>query len=816
MRVAPRVEGRVSRSRNFQRSRHTWSRAKTPTHADLLWELIDGYHEHRDHATRRRLVYWTPWAWQRMLDEVAMRPRVGRRRARKSTQLRYELRKHRALRRLQRASSTPSLPSSNSSFQPKQPTEKRDHVINHFPAFAQLVAASFQSIAKSAQVFVAGIDGDALYAQYLTAFPEGTDPIFKKATEHSCSCCRHFIRRAGNVITVDDCGVPRTVWDEAAEKAPYPYNVVATTLRNDVRDAEIADLYRVGKNESSFGAATTRSLDEGRALTWNHLYTGEIPKALQSATPDQARGDYRTTVQVFTRGLTELAFSAVETVLALIDANNLYRGAEHRKAVEEFAAAQRDYHAKSPRDRAAFAWTHAVGPAARFRNTVIGTLVQDISEGVDVEHAVKSFETKVAPTNYKRTTAVITPKMVENAMKTIEELGLEPALERRFATISDISVRDVLWVDGSVRPAMKGGLADTLMKITTTTKSSLKDAERAEDIGLDDFVARVLPESTGLEVFLKGEHLGNLMSLTAPVNPEPRQLFRWNNDFAWSYGGNVTDSIAERVKKAGGKVEGATLRVSLSWYNYDDLDLHIHEPTGRGAHALHDRIWFGNKRGATGGTLDVDMNAGGGQTREAVENVVWMNKMPSGAYKVVVNNFAKREASDVGFVIEVECGGKLAHFSYNKAVRDKQDIHVVTLHMKEGRLESVEMGDPAITASNISQTKWGLSTEQYVKVDAVTLSPNYWGDNAVGNKHTFFVLNGAKNDEPTRGIYNEFLHPRLESHRKVFEIIGDKTKCQPTENQLSGLGFSSTKRTTILARVLQGKKQRLFNINVGS
>ena len=34
----------------------------------------------------------------------------------------------------------------------------------------------------------------------------------------------------------------------------------------------------------------------------------------------------------------------------------------------------------------------------------------------------------------------------------------------------------------------------------------------------------------------------------------------------------------------------------------------------------------------------------------------------------------------------------------------------------------------------------------------------------MGNRHTFFVLHGAKNDEPTRGIYNEFLHPRLEPH----------------------------------------------------
>jgi hypothetical protein len=217
----------------------------------------------------------------------------------------------------------------------------------------------------------------------------------------------------------------------------------------------------------------------------------------------------------------------------------------------------------------------------------------------------------------------------------------------------------------------------------------MKDAERAEDITLDTFMARVLPEATGLEVLFKNEHAGNLMSLTAPVHPEPKQLFRWTNDFAWSYGGNVADSIKERVKKAGGRVDGV-MRVSLSWFNFDDLDLHVHEPTGRGIHAATPHIFFHNKRGWTGGVLDVDMNAGSGTTREAVENVVWATPPPDGVYRVVVNNFHQRETSNPGFVIEVESGGRLSHYSYNKIVRNQQDIAVVTLHVKGGRVERVE------------------------------------------------------------------------------------------------------------------------------
>lgn len=690
--------------------------------------------------------------------------------------------------------------------------------VNKFPAFAKMVAASFQDRIKAADVFVVDLDGDEVYARYLAAFPMGTNPVFKKNTEHDCSCCKQFIRRAGCIITID--GGVRTVWDRAAGRAPEPYREVATQLRDMVLAAGVRDVYRVGANETSFGAAQTRSLDPEtqRAVTWEHFYTEEIPRGLRVASPDEVRGNYRTTVQVFERGLVELTPDAVETVLSLVNANNLYRGEEHRSALILFQKMQRQFLSRvDARERNIFVWANAGSPAARFRNTVIGTLVQDLSEGQDVDRAVHSFEAKVAPQNYKRTTAVITPGMVKKAMGTIEALGLETALERRFAVIGDVSVNDVKWIDGAVRPLMKGGIGDVLMQhAASANKSATKDEARAEEIDLDDFVTNVLPTSTSVEVLFKNALVGNLMSLTAPCHPEPQQLFRWSNDFAWSYGGGVADSIKERVKKAGGKVDGAVLRVSLSWFNYDDLDLHVHEPPGRGVQAAAQHIFFHNKRGWTGGTLDVDMNVGRGTTREPVENVVWAAKPPDGPYRVVVNNYTQRETSNPGFVVEVESEGRLSHYSYNKVVRNGQDVAVVTLHVKSGVVERVEVGDPAVTASNISQEKWGLKTEQYVKVNAVMLSPNYWGDNAVGNKHTFFVLEGAKNDEPTRGFYNEFLHPRLEPHRKVFEVIADKTKCQPTDGQLSGLGFSSTKKETFVVRVQQGKRQRVFNVHVGT
>jgi hypothetical protein len=92
------------------------------------------------------------------------------------------------------------------------------------------------------------------------------------------------------------------------------------------------------------------------------------------------------------------------------------------------------------------------------------------------------------------------------------------------------------------------------------------------------------------------------------------------------------------------------------------------------------------------------------------------------------------------------------------------------------------------------------------------MSPNFWGESAVGNKHYFFMLDGCKNPVPTRGIYNEHLRSDLDKHRKVFEVLGNKTMCEPTDDQLSGVGFSSTRGDTVVVSVAGAKLRKIYNV----
>ena len=647
-------------------------------------------------------------------------------------------------------------------------------------------------VATGGMLFITDAWKEAMWDAYLEGFPED------EKQHHNCNCCRQFIKRYGAIVVIKDNKL-MTVWDFIPTEMLYMPSVKAMgdiVRTSAIRDRFVNDTHKLG---------TDKNFDIEKQCEWNHFYV-EAPKSykVDKHKKETMMSDFRQIKQVFKRSLDELTIESSEIVLDLINQGSLYRGNEYEKSVRLFHGCQLVYATLPEEQKDNYAWHMAgnvVNPGTlAIRNTAMGTLLINLSADMELDHAVGAWEKVMAPTNFKRPTALVSKSQVEAAEKKVEELGIKESLGRRFATPDDISVDNVIFVNRDAKPA-----TDVFEALKEEVLVSPKTLSAVTEISIDKFIEEVLPTATGVEVLVENSHLANLVSVIAPKVAEAPGLLKWSNPFSWSYVNALTDSvIKERVKAAGGNVNGV-IRVSLSWFNFDDLDLHVLEPNGN-------EIWFQNckKPGIsnTTGQLDVDMNARQGTTRTPVENITWTNadKMLEGNYKVLVNQFAMREREDIGCIVEIEHNGEV--FTFDRGEKMTGKTLICEFHFSKTKGITFVGGTGTTTVRSVE--KWGVNTNRFQKVSMIMNSPNHW-QQQIGNKHVFFIIEGAKNDEAPRGFFNEFLRDDLSKERKVFEVLGSRLKVEPSDSQLTGVGFSTTQRNSIICRV-EGSFKRTLKV----
>jgi len=209
---------------------------------------------------------------------------------------------------------------------------------------------------------------------------------------------------------------------------------------------------------------------------------------------------------------------------------------------------------------------------------------------------------------------------------------------------------------------------------------------------------------------------------------------------------------------------------------------------------------------------------------DAVENIVFprISDMPSGMYSVAVTRFCHRDTENPGFTVQVDVKGEVTEFVNpgQYGVGNKTEVLKFSVDANKNVMLLTESGVASTAAT--TQEVWGINTNTWVPVKAMMHSPNAWGNadeeanepelgSVIGNKHTFFMLEGCSNPEDARGIYNEFLHGSLHAHRKAMELIGSKIKATNDPHQLSGLGFSHTSRGHVYVRVT-GATTRILKV----
>lgn len=145
------------------------------------------------------------------------------------------------------------------------------------------------------------------------------------------------------------------------------------------------------------------------------------------------------------------------------------------------------------------------------------------------------------------------------------------------------------------------------------------------------------------------------------TTPEPIGVssFQWNSiqadvlersDPGWAR------EMRQQLTQAG--AHGGKFKIGLSWFNRNDLDLHVVCPHGN-------EIYYGNKKvSCCGGWLDVDMNVQG-ETSSPVEHIVFgmteggsQTEITPGDYHISVVFYGKHESNECDYRVLIDFDGQ--------------------------------------------------------------------------------------------------------------------------------------------------------------
>lgn len=694
----------------------------------------------------------------------------------------------------------------------------------------------FNKMCSTGKLFRTKLTGREVWDIYINSFSKENNPVFRdpESSVHNCNHCKNFIRRYGNIVSIDSNYNISSIFDIMNEHVDDEFKDTVKELSNKIRKSKIINVFfetfdelnslpyeKCNKSQEDYALGTSENVKRytkaeaelygvvkpNEIRKFNHLnlrvpaeFVDKSGKSIESI-----QSDYRDSKNVFKRTMDEISLDTFNLVRDLILQGSLLDGTAHIHKVEKMIPFKEEYEnlPKSKRDN--WCWVNSYNlPFAKFRNELIGVLCSELSEGEDLNKACQSWNKRVDPANYMKATAPITQKQIDNARKFVEDGGYEESFNRRFAVLDDINVSEIRHINSGNGSVKNASIFDNVKSNKSRHKRNKFD--NIEEVNIEKFMSDILPSCTGVEAYLENRHEGNMVTLTTSVSKESKPIFKWDNNYSWTFNGNLAgkSQIKQAVKTAGGAVNGV-LRFSIMWAENDgdnsDLDAHCEEPKG-GSH-----IYYADTRSrVTKGNLDIDItNPVSQMPNGAVENITYpsLDKMIDGTYKFYVRQFSASNSK--GFKAEIEFDGEIYSYSYDRAVSGNIQVAEVILQNGEFTINH------KLPETNSSKEIYGLNTNDFHKVNLVCLSPNHWGSNNIGNKHYFFMLDNCKTNQSIRSFHNENLKSDLLTHRKVMEVLAATNNLEPVDNQLSGLGFNSTVRDEVILK-LSGNFKRVIRV----
>jgi hypothetical protein len=357
-----------------------------------------------------------------------------------------------------------------------------------------------------------------LFEIYLKNLPE------MDRQHYNCNACKDFIRKYGGLVYINDQGVTQSAfWSN-----DWPMYFLASfhEMYKTVNKAKVNGIFY--KDEELWG----REAKDG----WSHFhgYPKNLPNVRTSLkTPDQLMAEKKQDYIMLRQAMTTYSIHVVAEALRVLKADVLDRSEKTLGVAEWFHDLKDRTRNLSSVQTTNLIWK-AVATAppgfTHIKSSMIGTLLDDLVEGLSFEEVSRRWAKKMHPLQYQRPTQLISEGQILRANQMIEKLGATNALKRRFADLEEILA---FWkpskpLKEQVSESPKTGAFDHLRLKPPTIKGLILPPTV---MTWEKFRAEILPRAYKIE--MKIPMAGNFYGMVTAVDKEAPLMFQWDNPVSW-------------------------------------------------------------------------------------------------------------------------------------------------------------------------------------------------------------------------------------------------------------------------------------------
>lgn len=372
----------------------------------------------------------------------------------------------------------------------------------------RMVAERFEYF-KGVPVFTT--DAEGLFEAFLGGIPDEARQYY------NCHSCKEFINKYGGLVTLTESGsVDSTLWSELA---PEFFRQSMVAMNNIIMRSRITGVF----------VSSDKMLGHPITGIWTHFHAvNPNPYQGRLYSANQVAADKRADFVLLKDSLREYPLTAVNQAVLLLKTDSLYRSEKVLGVAEWFQSLHKQLESvKNGKIRDNIVWKAVATAAPGFchlKNTMIGTLLDDLVSGLDYEDVSRRFAAKMHPLQYQRPQADPTVGNIARAEEIVKKLGIERSLVRRFARLDEIQA---MWKPfGDVKP--KKATDGVFSHLTPKgQREPVRMTLPTQTITWKKFSEEILPITTSIELYVPD--YGSFCALVTAQYDDAPPIIQWDD-----------------------------------------------------------------------------------------------------------------------------------------------------------------------------------------------------------------------------------------------------------------------------------------------